>query len=128
MDDKMTQEITRVEVKRRFENVAHSLYLRFVLISNELGRELVDLLREGNKHLVIIKQCDGPILLEIPLTFGAFSALCFVLIMRLRWTTLVTFLASCFHLQIIVERQFQRAPIEVEAVAPARPKRQRRRS
>src|SRR5215510_4289534 len=102
----ISKEIAQFDAKKSMETL-RNLQTRVSISSNGLRHQVAALLHEGNMHQVIIKQCDGPVLIEMPVTLGVIGTLLFVMLARLRWTAVVTTLALFFRLQIFVDPPIQ---------------------
>lgn len=119
----MTGNIARVEDYSERGGKMRTISSRFVPLGTQAIHQVNNLLREGNAHQMIVRECDGPVLLAIPLTFGVIGAFFFILFARFRWTILVTLISLFFRIQIVVEPPLQPVAATPDRVLPASPKR-----
>ncbi len=87
----MTEEQTQAEGKVRREE--------FKITGDELVAKIKELIHEGNVNRLIIKNEEGKILIEVPLTLGVVGA-----IVAPVWAAIGAIAALASNLTIIVQR------------------------
>ncbi|MEP7288377.1 MAG: DUF4342 domain-containing protein [Chloroflexota bacterium] len=71
------------------DETVKSIYEGLSSTGEELGQQIQTLIHEGNMRRLLVKDNDGRVVMEMPLTLGVAGALSFALFAPLKWKAII---------------------------------------
>lgn len=113
-DKNTSQTLSADKVIRIMRPTIHTVQEQLALAADGLSRQLTAAFHEGNTHRLLIKQCNGRVLFEVPLTFGILGAVCIAILAPSRWRVIGLILALFLRVYVVVEPYASVTPVTIE--------------